>query len=353
VIEHIHVRNFQSLHDVSLDLAPFTVIVGPSSSGKSALTRALNTAIANRRGAAFISQGERTAAITLRTTHGSVTLTRGKGTSDNSYVVIPNDPSHPLAPQTTYSKLGGEVPVEVSAFLGIDPKDPLAFASQFDKPYLLDESAPEIARTLGALTNATVLLEGARESNRRKDAHKRTLTTRSADLEVIKAKVPGYRDLKAQVAALGEAEGAIERARSLSEAVDSLAGALEALEINAGRVRALRGAADFEIPSEADLMAAASAYAALKRSLTSYLEADKAAAATLANLNAANEELAQAEISYSEALGGLAEGFSAYMHEHGKSVDMKSPNYGESDADTITIAEAARLAAEYVEANLK
>lgn len=39
--QSIRVQGFQSLYDVSLDLGGFTVIVGPSSSGKSAFIRSV------------------------------------------------------------------------------------------------------------------------------------------------------------------------------------------------------------------------------------------------------------------------------------------------------------------------
>lgn len=343
MIESIHVQHFQSLDDVRLELAPFTVIVGPSSSGKSALIRAIHTMIANRRGHAFISHGERIASITVRTAHGTVTLTRGKGTSDNAYVIIPSDPSHPLAPQRTYSKLGGDVPVEVTQFLGIDPKDPIAFASQFDKPYLLDDSPAEIARTLGALTNATVLLEGARESNRRKLDSKRTLTMRQADLQSIQERVPAYRALAEQRAALSEAETQIESARAIQSQIDSLTRAIESAEINAQRVQSLAGAADFEVPDEEEMIAAARVYLQFRKDLAELVQAITAERAAAATLELAGEEHTAAEQAYDESLSGLAAGFSAYMHEHGKLVEM----------DLIAVPEAAELSARYVESFIR
>lgn len=343
MIESLHVQHFQSLDDVTIELAPLTVIVGPSSSGKSALTRALHTLIANRRGHAFIAHGERIASITAKTSQGTVTLTRGKGTADNSYVVIPNDPSHPLSPQTTYSKLGGEVPIEVSRFLGIDPKDPIAFASQFDKPYLLDDSPAEIARTLGSLTNATVLLEGARESNRRKLDAKRTLTTRQDDLQRITERVPAYRALAAQRTALDEAEQHIERARAIADQIDSLSRALEAHEINASRVDDLAGAADFEVPDEQRMIDAARVFLQFRKDLAELVQATQHERATSDALIEALEAESIAEQAYSESLGELSHGFSAYMHEHGTLVEM----------DLIPVAEAAELAARYVESFIR
>lgn len=342
MLESLHVQHFQSLDDVTIELAPFTVIVGPSSSGKSALTRALHTLIANRRGHAFISHGERIASITAKTSKGTVTLTRGKGTSDNSYVVIPNDPAHPLAPQTTYSKLGGDVPEEVSAFLGINPRDPIAFASQFDKPYLLDDSPAEIARTLGSLTNATVLLEGAREANRRALSAKRTLTVRQDDLHAITERVPGFRALAAQREALSEAEQAIERARAIQQQHEDLSRAIEAHEINAQRVEALAGAADFEIPDEQQLLDAARAFLQFRAALAELVSATQAERSTSDALIEALEEQSIAEQAYDESLGKLAGGFKSYFEEHGDPIEQR-----------IRVEDAATLAARYVESFIR
>lgn len=338
MIESLHVQHFQSLDNITLELAPFTVIVGPSSSGKSALTRALHTLIANRRGHAFIAHGERTATITAKTSQGTVTLTRGKSTDANSYVIIPADPSHPLAPQTTYSKLGGEVPPEVSQFLGINPRDPIAFASQFDKPYLLDDSPAEIARTLGALTNATVLLEGARRANARRLDKRRTLTTRQADLQSITERVPAFRALAAQRDALAEAEEAIERARTIQQQHDDLARAIEAHEINADRVQTLAGAADFEVPDEEAMLAAARTFLQFRKDLAELVSATRAADETYAALIEAEQDHAAAERSYGQSLDKLAGGFQNYFYEHGETHDALIP-----------VDRAAELAARYVE----
>lgn len=40
MIHKIHIENFMSLKDVSVDLEPLTIFVGPNGSGKSALFKA-------------------------------------------------------------------------------------------------------------------------------------------------------------------------------------------------------------------------------------------------------------------------------------------------------------------------
>ena len=217
MISSLTIHNFQSLKDVTLTLLPLTVIVGPSSSGKSALTRAIKTLTSNQRGNAFITHGERICTITAVTDKGTVSLKRGKGTSDNEYTLLPND----ALPQS-FTKLGGETPIEVSDFIGISPRDPINYAGQFDKPYLLDESAAEVARTLGALTNVNVIFEAARESNRRKLSTTQELRRSVSDLESIKDKLPTYTRLKSQTAALTTAEAQLVAIKNLDTRLEQI-----------------------------------------------------------------------------------------------------------------------------------
>jgi DNA repair ATPase RecN len=216
MLNAIEVRHFQSLHHVALELAPFTVIVGPSSSGKSALGRAVRMLTSNARGSSFITHGETVCTVSATTEHGQVTLRKGK---EDSYVVVPSDPEQT---QRTFTKLGGAVPEEVSTFLGIPPKDAINYAGQFDRPYLLDDTGNEVARTLGELTNVTMVFEAARESRRAGLAQSSTLKTRRSDLAADEARVDEYRGLKGQREALDRAETAISEAGRIRARIERL-----------------------------------------------------------------------------------------------------------------------------------
>lgn len=219
MISHLTIRDFQSLHDVSLPLKPFTVIVGPSSSGKSATTRALKTLTSNARGSAFISNWAKTTVIeaTLADSEGergSVRLTRGTTTESNSYEILPPE-DYPNYPSTRFTKLGGSVPEEITEFLRLPPNSALHFASQFDKPYLLDDSAADVARTFANLTNVEVVFAAAREANRTRLATNSTLKTRRQDLERVQARFPEFRALKGHMQAINDAETLLTDARDL------------------------------------------------------------------------------------------------------------------------------------------
>lgn len=347
MIEKIHVRNFQSLHDVEIELGALTVIVGPSSSGKSAFMRATKTLTSNRRGDEFISHGERTASISATLDRGTVTLTRSKKTTDNAYVVTPNDPGHPLAPQRTFTKLGGDTPPEVSAFLGIAPKDAINYAGQFDKPYLLDDSAGEVARTLGALTNVNVIFEAARESNRRKLQDAATLRTRSADLEDIKNRVPQYRSLKSQDAALTQAEEHIRTARGLEKRIARLTQALDTLDAAERAVRTLTPLASRTVPSEKPILEAAQRLTALRDALRTQIAAERALDAAHGTYATARADLGELETQYAEILGDISDNLAGWIAATARPGSITSEKAG--GHKVIELDEAIRIFTLYIE----
>lgn len=311
-IHSLHVRNFQSLHDVKLELLPFTVIVGKSSSGKSALTRAIRTLVSNRRGTEWITHGERTAAISATTNAGTVTLTRSRtsSSSDNAYRILPADDP---AQERTYAKLGGDTPEDVSRFLGIDSNSPINFAGQFDKPYLLDESTAEVARTLGALTNVNVIFEGARESNRRKLTAAQTLKTRASDLDSIKARIPEFRALKGQDEALTQAEALIAKARELERSIARITQALTVIEVTAPTIERLQALADVPVPDETPVLRAHKALSDLSTMLGRVSTLGRALKAAQEAYAVTEEQEAQALARYATLAGTVTQDVRAFV----------------------------------------
>jgi len=346
MIHEVHVRNFQSLHDVEVELGGLTVIVGPSSVGKSAFMRAMKTLTSNRRGAEFISHGERTAAISAKTDKGTVTLTRSRGTSDNAYIVTPADPGHPLAPQREFTKLGGETPPEVSDFLGIQARDPINYAGQFDKPYLLDDSASEVARTLGSLTNVNVIFEAARESNRRKLQAAATFRTRSEDLQAITNKIPGYRALKSQAEELTRAEEHIRAARTLELKADALERAIEQLAAAEVAIEQHRAAAERHIPSAEAILSAQERLSRLTTAIKASQAASEAHRSAQSTLLRAEEALAEQEEAYTELIGTLSDDLAGWIAATARSGTIDTTTF---DEHMIELPEAIRVFTLYLE----
>jgi DNA repair protein SbcC/Rad50 len=256
----LEIENYQSLRNVRLELGKFTVVTGPTGSGKSAVLRALRTLCFNGRGTSYIRRGTKTCTMMMLDDQGlGVALVRG-GRGSDSYVL------DVLGQQKTFTKLGGDVPEAVSRCLGISP---LNFASQFDAPYLLGESAGAVARTLGQLTNVTLVFEAARETTRIKGRLADQLKDREVELEQLRQQACQFIGMQDRQAAVSVAEEAWQRAvlaQSRASRLRVLAGAVQAAQA----VLDQAGAAVREVPSLEVLEAVLARHARLSYLIEAY-----------------------------------------------------------------------------------
>src|SRR5690242_17213241 len=91
MIERLRVTNFQSIAAADITLGQFTVIVGPSNSGKSALLRALRAVVRNVNSPSAVRAGQSMFTCQIdfdqsEYTGKTVTIERGK--SQSTYRVI-------------------------------------------------------------------------------------------------------------------------------------------------------------------------------------------------------------------------------------------------------------------------
>lgn len=210
MIDRIRVAGFQSLRQIDLRLGRFTVIVGPSSSGKSALVRALQLLIANGRGSSYVSRGHKLATVSVQSDGSVATIERGEGHGLYRLALAGE-------PEQVFTKLNGDVPAAITQLLRMSSSTgALNIAGQFDAPYLLADTGAAVARTLGELTHVTVLLEAARESNRRRLAAASTLKVRQADLATLVAHAQRFAALRETAAAVSAVEGHLTAVSSLA-----------------------------------------------------------------------------------------------------------------------------------------
>lgn len=203
----LEVDNFQSLNSLGLRLGRFTVITGPTGSGKTAVFRSMKLLAFNARGTSYITKGKTSCSVQAGVTEDdgetgwSLGIQRGARGKDAYYLAAPDN-----SPVREYTKLAGKVPEDIARGLRLSP---LNFSSQFDPPYLLGESGPEIARTLGRLTNVTMVLSAAREANRRKLRIGEQLRDKEAELDVLRGQARAFAGLRERRAAVSEAESAL------------------------------------------------------------------------------------------------------------------------------------------------
>jgi len=190
VLNKVRIIDFQSLHDVDLELGRFTVIVGPSDVGKSAVIRAIHSAVTNRSGQDFIRSGAKESKIALVFEDGVLAWLKG------------GSATYKLG-KKEFEKPGRTVPEEVANFLRLgdiqvgDEKLNPNIHGQFQPPFLVTSSPGTRARLIGEMSGINTLYLAIAESNRRGQASKRLRTTRIGDLEKSKEELRGYSHLPA------------------------------------------------------------------------------------------------------------------------------------------------------------
>lgn len=147
MLSKLKIDQFQSIKEADLDMGRFTVIVGQSSTGKSATCRALKSLIRNDGHYSFVSRGSSSYSVKGRFENLTVAIERGK--SHSTYYLLNGT-------ERKFDKSGRSVPKEVSDVLnmteveGID----LHLTTQFDSPLLLNEASTVPAKVLGSFSHA-------------------------------------------------------------------------------------------------------------------------------------------------------------------------------------------------------
>lgn len=228
MITAVAIRNWQSLRAVDLTLGRFTVVVGASNSGKTAFIRALRAAANNPRRRGYITRGAKSATVAVRTEQHEIVYERAETTALYRLRATGGDFGEP------FTDLAGTVPEQITAALGIPGAaagQSLHIAGQFDPPFLLTESGAVVARTLGDLTNVTVIFKAVGEANRRRTALAGTLKTRQRDLDATRAQARTFADLPAQLTAVDTAELAAAGAQQLAGRLTRLRRATDSLQV--------------------------------------------------------------------------------------------------------------------------
>ncbi len=219
VLSLIEVYNFQSLDRARIPLGKFTVVTGPTGAGKSGLLRALRLLVFNAPGTAYIRQGSSVCKVATgdQDSGWAISIERRTTRGKDAYRIAHEGPEgHGVA---EYTKLGGGVPEDVSGILALTE---LNFASQFDRPYLLDETGTAIARTLGKLTNVTVVLRAAQEAGRLRKEVTRDLKGAEARLAALEEQAQGFAGLKERREAISKAEARVVSVQLIEQNLEKL-----------------------------------------------------------------------------------------------------------------------------------
>jgi DNA repair exonuclease SbcCD ATPase subunit len=289
VITRLTIKNFQSLRSIDLELGGFTVIVGASNAGKSALTRAIRALTSNVNSSSAVTAGKSAFTISAALDDGtSVSLERGPGKSE--YRISDGNT------ERVFTKSGRGVPAEVTEIL---PTSEINFAGQFDRPFLLDATSTDVARILGALTNIDKVLAALREANRRAVTAGAELRTRERDLEQTLEELQTFRGLNARREAATAADELVSRAEATQTKLATLSRLRATLETcQTARSTALRTLEASAIPDTSLAEATATRLSALRRTTSTLTAAAtaRAKAKALVDREAQAAEKAETEL---------------------------------------------------------
>jgi len=211
MIRKIRIEGYQSLKSVEVELGHFTVILGESNVGKSALLRAVKALVENQTGLDdFLTVGAKVCQVELtldveENVLGVLWIKKKNGTQ---YLV------HSTAGDSIdkFGK-GVGVPVEVTNVLRMEriefaPGIRFApnFHDQFSTPFLLEETGGRVAKMLGEMSGVNLLYRATAEANVRAKRFQQLVESHVITLEALKEKLATYEYIRTTGPRLQEAK---------------------------------------------------------------------------------------------------------------------------------------------------
>lgn len=182
----VHISDFQSIEKVDFEIDRFTALTGPSNAGKSAICRAIEGALFNRRGDDFVRKGKSSSKVILE--FEDHTIEWVKGSKDNYYIV---DGEH-------YDKVGGDAPDILKSFGFVDIEvgrkniRPQMGTDQFSVLFLLRESGATIADIFSILGKLDIISLAGKDCLVDLREVKSLVKTRQDDLVKVNKQVSRY-----------------------------------------------------------------------------------------------------------------------------------------------------------------
>ena len=218
MIKSIHIRNFQSHENTSLDLHKgVNVIIGRSDSGKTAVLRALRWLITNRpAGEEFRSDWGGDTIVRVNVDGDSID--RAKSTRENAYYkTVDGD-------RIQFKAMGQGVPDEIAAALNMHAVN---MQSQMDSPFLLsdDWSPGRVAEYLNEVSGLAVIDKATAAINakvRQANAQLADEEMRLVDLRKQAENFDYVNELDIRVKAIEDMQAVVSRVRSEEEKINRL-----------------------------------------------------------------------------------------------------------------------------------
>jgi exonuclease SbcC len=212
MIHSLDLKNFQSHKESSFSFHPgVNSIIGSSNHGKTAVLRALYWLINNRpSGAAFVShwarndKGKQTSSAEVSGSFDDKSmLTRARTETENQYIheVSDEDPSK-------YNAVRTDVPTELADMMNIGEVN---IQKQMDSPFLLSETAGEVARFFNRLIRLDIIDNVLSKAESQKREHRSSSVAAEKDIVELNEKITGYKWIDMVETLLKKAERFNER----------------------------------------------------------------------------------------------------------------------------------------------
>ena len=188
MIRSIHISNFQSHKESHLDFDNgINVIVGSSNDGKTAILRALNWSLNNRpSGLSLLSywdrdkKGDPIKGMSCGIVLDDSEIWRVRNSKFNGYTD---------GVSNTFEAIKTDVPEEISKLFNMSEVN---LQKQFDTPFLLSESAAEVARSFNKIINLDIIDKVLSGAERQRWATNHSIDKDEEDLEQIETELKTF-----------------------------------------------------------------------------------------------------------------------------------------------------------------
>ncbi len=187
MIKSLSIKNFQSHLESTLHFSEgINVITGPSNNGKTAIIRALNWVISNRpQGLSFkssFSNKKESCKVILQINDKEII--REKSNSINQYQV---------GSSLLFDTIGNDVPTEVSYTINLSEVN---ISNQFDKHFLLMDSAGEVGRTINKIVKLDDIDELLANITSKISSTNKELEIKKIDLDKLEKDLEKFKDFE-------------------------------------------------------------------------------------------------------------------------------------------------------------
>lgn len=238
----VKIKNFQSVADTEFEVDGFTVIVGKNNRGKSAIVRAIDSALSNRLGNNFIRWGK------LQTEVGLI-----KDDLDLSWVKEEKTASYKIN-KKPYTSLNRAVPQPITDAgykkfeIGDEKLNPL-IAHQFEELFLINRSGPFVTEAISTLYDLNDINDADSLCQKKLRATKTLLKTRHADTDALVKKLEKFDGLEEVKLKWDAIKKLLEKADTLKKAIAEIDRFTSEYETRKVLVETLKNVAVLKVPA--------------------------------------------------------------------------------------------------------